>query len=238
MSTTHIDAVGYALHAVDELEQARSERHLQNCEECRTEVDEISEITATLALDAPAVTPSASVRDNLLTQIQQTPQQTRVDTSAAREHSRGSKSLRVRRSVIGLVAAAAVVVGVTGVIKAQPWANSSSGVTNAEARIERAPDAVRKTAPFRGGTITVVMSRSLNQAVAVLDKVPSAGGQSSYQGWYIKSDGPTNAGLLKPGKQNVLTSKLTGASEFDITIEPAGGSTVPTSKAVLAISMT
>ncbi len=235
MNSTHIDIAGYALHAVDELEQARAERHLRDCEQCREEVAEMQEVTAMLALDTPQVTPSAGLRTTLLDQIQVTPQDSPAPVASA---TRPASAGRARRAVLGLVAAAAIVVGGVGVAKVAPWSNSPSGVTNAATRIAKAPDAVSKTASFRGGTVTVVMSRSLNQAVAKLDKVAAAGGTSSYQGWYIKSDGPTNAGVLKADSNTTLVPKLQGASEFDITLEPKGGSTVPTSKPILAIPMT
>ncbi|MDQ2852089.1 MAG: anti-sigma factor [Actinomycetota bacterium] len=236
MNTTHIDVVGYALNAVDDLERVRYERHLRECSECREEVAEMNEVTAMLALDAPEVTPSAALRVNLLEQIQNVPQDAPQDIRATHS-AQASRSGRGRRALIGLVAAAAIVVGGASVAKVAPWSNSSSSTTNAAARIAKAPDAVRKTAPFRGGTITVVMSRSMNQAVATLDKVAAAGDKTTYQGWYIKSDGPTSAGVLMPSGQSVLASKLSGASEFDITIEPAGGSAVPTNPPILAIPM-
>lgn len=243
MKTAHIDVVGYALNAVDDMERKRSERHLQECSQCREEVAEMYEATAMLALDAPAVAPAPALRTSLLEQIQQIPQETAIHHAPSHkarpaEQGRRPQHGRRRRAVLGLVAAAAIVVGGVGVAKVAPWTNSSSSVTNAEARISKAPDAVRKTAPFRGGTITVVMSRSMNEAVATLNKVAAAGDATTYQGWYIKSDGPTNAGLLKANGKSVLASKLSGASEFDITIEPAGGSAVPTNAPILAIPMT
>ncbi|MBO1756363.1 anti-sigma factor domain-containing protein [Allobranchiibius sp. CTAmp26] len=235
---THIDAVGYALDAVDDLERARSERHLQDCESCRREVAEVAELTVTLASDIPPVAPSPDLRSALLEQIQHTPQvsQSRADRPG---HARTSaRTSRPRRAVIGLVAAGAVVVAGAGVIHAQPWANTSGGVTNAMSRIEHAPDATRRTMPFRGGTVTVISSRSLNQAVATLHKVTASTGDTTYQGWFIKGDGPTNAGILKTGHTNQLTANVQGAKEFDITIEPTGGSQVPTKTPILAMPLT
>lgn len=235
---THIDAVGYALDAVDDLERARSERHLQDCESCRREVSEVAELTVTLASDIPAVPPSPALRSALLEQIQHTPQ---ASLSRADRPGRADSSARTtgghRRAVLGLVAAAAVVVGGVGVIRAQPWADTSSGITNAQARIEHAPDATHKTVPFQGGTVTVISSRSLNQAVATLHKVAATNGDTTYQGWFIKSDGPTNAGVLKTGHTNQLTANVKGAKEFDITIEPSGGSQVPTKTPILALPL-
>ncbi|NYJ75638.1 anti-sigma factor [Allobranchiibius huperziae] len=235
---THIDAVGYALDAVDDLERARSERHLQDCESCRREVAEVAELTVTLASDVPPLAPSPDVRSSLLAQIQHTPQ----TPSSRAERSIGARSARTsgrkRRAVLGLVAAAAVVVAGAGVIHAQPWAGSSNGVTNAQSRIEHAPDATRQTVQFQGGTVTVISSRSLNQAVATLHKVAATKGDTTYQGWFIKSDGPTNAGILKTDHTNRLTANVQGAKEFDITVEPAGGSQVPTKTPILALPLT
>lgn len=237
MNNTHIDAVGYALNAVDEIELKRSERHLQECPQCREEVAQMHEAAAMLALDAPEVAPAPALRTSLLEQIQRIPQEA-ADHHAPSHSAPRSHQGRRRKAALGLVAAAAIVVGGVGVAKVAPWSNSSPSVTNAESRIAKAPDAIRRTAPFRGGTVTIVMSRSMNQAVATLDNVAASGGDTTYQGWYIKSDGPTSAGLLKASGRSVLTSKLSGASEFDVTIEPAGGSAVPTKTPILAIPMT
>ena len=235
---THIDAVGYALDAVDDLERVRSERHLRDCESCRREVAEVAELTVALASDVPAVAPSPDLRSALLDEIKRTPQTSQAThTQSDRSRSSVRTSSGRRRAVLGLVAAAAVVVAGAGVIHAQPWSKSSS-VTNAVARIEHAPDATTKTMAFRGGTVTLVSSRSLNQAVATLHQVTATADNATYQGWFIKSDGPTNAGLLKVGHSNSLTANVKGAREFDITIEPAGGSAVPTKTPIMALPLT
>lgn len=237
MNTTHIDTAGYALHAVDELERARADRHLRDCEQCREEVAEMQEVTAMLALDTPEVAPSDGLRAGLLEQIQHTPQDgTGTPVADISSHRRASGG-RTRRAVLGLVAAAAIVVGGVGVAKVAPWSDSPSAVTNAQTRIEKAPDAIRKTAPFRGGTVTVVMSKTLNQAVATLKNVDAPGGSSTYQGWYLKADGPTSAGVLKADSNTMLGSKVDGTDQFAITVEPKKGSAVPTTNPVLAITM-
>ncbi|MEO8850116.1 MAG: anti-sigma factor, partial [Allobranchiibius sp.] len=97
MNTTHIDTAGYALHAVDELERARAEKHLRDCGQCREEVAEMQEITAMLAMDPPEVTPSAGLRANLLDQIQVTPQESAAPVAAA---TRPASTGRSRRAVL------------------------------------------------------------------------------------------------------------------------------------------
>ncbi len=236
---THIDTAGYAVDALDELERVRADRHLADCPSCRAEVLELRELTAVLAGGVPPMQPSPAIRTNLLAQVAQTPQEHVAPAGrSVGRHRRSSSPHRRRQTVFGLVAAAAVVVAGAGVLQSHPWSADHPGVVSAEARITKAPDAQRQSAPFNGGTVTVISSRSLNQAVARLDKVHGVRSGSTYQGWYIKSDGPTNAGLLKTQHTNALASNLTGAREFDITVEPTGGSSVPTKTPVLAIRMT
>ena len=60
----------YAMDALDELERARFEQHLAQCEDCRAEVAELRE-TAALLAETTAVTPPASLRDSVLAGISQ-----------------------------------------------------------------------------------------------------------------------------------------------------------------------
>ena len=60
MSDIHKLSGAYALDAVDDIERAAFERHLAECEDCRTEVASLRETTALLA-ESTAVTPPPSL---------------------------------------------------------------------------------------------------------------------------------------------------------------------------------
>ena len=60
----------YAMDALDELERARFEQHLAQCDDCRAEVAELRE-TAALLSETVAVPPPASLRDSVLAGISQ-----------------------------------------------------------------------------------------------------------------------------------------------------------------------
>ena len=70
MSDIHKLSGAYALDAVDDLERAAFERHLAECEDCRTEVAGLRE-TAALLAETAAVTPPPSLRDSVLSGISQ-----------------------------------------------------------------------------------------------------------------------------------------------------------------------
>lgn len=72
----------YALDALPEDEQAEFEEHLEQCEACRREVVELQATTSALAV-AVEETPPAGLRDRVLAQVDQTPQEAGPDTDDA-----------------------------------------------------------------------------------------------------------------------------------------------------------
>jgi anti-sigma-K factor RskA len=59
-------AASYALGALDRVESAEFERHLETCAECRAEVQSFQEVAATLAHGVTPATPSPELRDRVL----------------------------------------------------------------------------------------------------------------------------------------------------------------------------
>ena len=73
MSDLHESAGSYALNALDPAELDEFEAHLATCEICQDDVAELCEVAAELSLLTLA-DPPASMRDNIMTAIQNTPQ--------------------------------------------------------------------------------------------------------------------------------------------------------------------
>jgi len=88
--------------------------------------------------------------------------------------------------------------------------------------------------------VTVVSSHSLNEAVAVLGKLPSPGADHAYQLWVISDGTPRSAGVLAAGSTGAteLVSGIHGAQLIGVTREPAGGSKTPTQPLVAQVSLT
>src|SRR5262249_36879758 len=82
-----------------------------------------------------------------------------------------------------------------------------SGENKQIAAVLAGPDARLQSATATGGgQVTVVSSRSLDEAVAVLARLPSPGADHAYQLWVISHGTPRSAG--------VLAADSTGATEL------------------------
>ena len=241
MTDIHTLAGAYALDAIDDVERARFGRHLAACSSCRAEVAELTETMATLS-EATAEVPPDRLRAATLARSLATAQSHRVT------HPRvnGLPAVRWQR----VTAAAALVVALAGAAAVgYEVANHSAGTANSRVSAENkqiaavlaAPDARLHTATATGGgQVTVVTSRSHNEAVAVLNKLPSPGADHTYQLWVISNGTPRSAGFLATGSTGgtELVSGVRGAQSVGITREPAGGSKTPTPPLVAQLPLT
>jgi anti-sigma-K factor RskA len=230
----------YAMDALDELERARFEQHLAQCEDCRAEVAELRE-TAALLAETTAVAPPASLRDSVLAGISQVrPLAPEVPTSPTRHDAR--PTARGRAWMPFLVAAAlALVVGV-GALVMQPWAGSDDvkRLTAAE-QVLQAPDAEEVFVDLgEAGRATVVRSKSQDRAVISTEDMVSAPSGKDYELWFIEGDEFVSAGLMpdEPDQTVVLDGSAAEAAAVGITVEPDGGSEQPTSDPIAVFDLT
>ena len=232
----------YAMDALDELERARFEQHLAQCDDCRAEVAELRE-TAALLSETVAVTPPASLRDSVLAGISQVrPLAPEVPTSST--HDAGRRAARGRSWVPFLVAAAlALIVGV-GALVTQPWASDDSDdverLTAAE-QVLQAPDAEEVVVDLgEAGRATVTRSKSQDRAVITTEDMVSAPAGKDYELWFIEGDEFVSAGLMPddPDQTVVLDGPAAEAAAVGITVEPDGGSEQPTSDPIAVFDLT
>jgi anti-sigma-K factor RskA len=240
MTDIHTLAGAYALDAIDDLERARFNRHLAQCPSCAAEVAELTDTMAAFS-DATAEPPPTRLRAAVLTRAAATPQTQR----AARNRTLRLPAVRWQR----LVAAAATVIALGGAgavgyeiaHPAPPGNTQLPAGTKQIAVVLTAPDArLNSAAATGGGQLTVVSSRSLNEAVALLAKLPSPGAGHAYQLWVISDGTPRSAGVLATGSTGAteLVSGVRGAQLIGVTREPAGGSRTPTQPLVAQLSLT
>jgi anti-sigma-K factor RskA len=230
--STHIHSLlgAYVLDAVDDLERAAFERHLRECEECRTEADELRETSARLADGAWSV-PPPGLRSTVMAAVRTT-QQLSPETPARPGRAAVTRWRR-------LTAAAAVVVAVAGAT----YAIQDQRVRHEHARAEAAraeearvravlaaPDlVVRDQTVDGGGRVTVAVSRLHNSGVIML-AADAAPADRVYQLWTVRAGEPHSEGALDPG-QNAAVRIVEGigqASDVGVTVEPVGGSPTPT----------
>jgi anti-sigma-K factor RskA len=241
MTDIHTLAGAYALDAIDHLERARFERHLAECPSCGAEVAELTETMAELS-HATAETPPARLRDAVLARSATTPQTQRA------VHRRTFRLPAVRWQRLAAAAAAVAAFGGAAVagheiaVHSVPLDNTRVTDENKQiAAVIAAPDArLRSAAATGSGQVTVVSSDSLNEAVAVLAKLPSPGAGHTYQLWVISDGTPRSAGILATGSTGAteLVSGIRGAQLIGVTREPAGGSRTPTQPLVAQLRLT
>lgn len=237
MSDIHALSGAYALDSVDDIERATFERHLRECDTCAQEVRELQATVARLA-DESATPPPPGLRAEVMRQISQTPQLT--NGQAARvSRSQAAQVTRWRRYAAVSVAAAVAAIAVG----AGTWAVSEARVREARdqltaerrdasdiQRVLAAPDLRVLTGPGRdGGTVTLVVSRSEDAAVAMLGGMPAVGA-NTYQLWLLKANKPTNMGILGDGVTagTKLIRGLGDNDTFGVTVEKPGGAEQPT----------
>ena len=251
-SDPHTLAGAYALDAVPEPDRARFERHLAGCESCRREVRGMREATAALAA-AAAVQPPAALREAVLRAAGRTrqfpPPVIPAQTAWAARRGHGWPGWRPRLAValVGALACALAAVAVVAGMLAYGMQNRLDQAQlrdHTVALVLGASDATMMTAHVNtGGTATVVMShreRALVFTAADLHVLPSA---ESYELWLTGPAGNKPAGMIAVpvrGKMvgPMVVSGLSAGESVTLTVEPAGGSSRPTSPPIVVIILT
>jgi len=251
----------YAVDAIDETERADFERHLTQCSSCTDEVRGLRETATRLAL-AAAVPPPPAMEQRVLAatyRTRQLPPLAKHRADPARRDRRWVIAARVARWFTGPALAAgrrrplmprlaagiavvavgvAVGLGITQAATEHQLDNARASGT-AIARVVTAPDARTQTMRASGGgTVTVVVSARYQAAVVTSRAMPALSGSRVYQVWVISSSGARSAGLLdRTGAAtpapSLLASKVTPGDRIGITVEPAGGTSRPTTNPVV-----
>ncbi len=239
----HTLAGAYALDAVSDIERAAFDRHLAACPSCAQELAEFRATLARLADLTPAA-PPARMKTAVLAAAARTPQ-VRPVRPVERARSKGWRGWAA-----GVAAAAVIAVGGGAVGYAISDRNTRTAQAQIAATEQRdaqiaavmsAPDAsVHVQAVAGGGTVSVIVSESLNQGVAVAMDMPTVSTGKAYQLWLISGDrAPVSAGVMDPGQTTgtVVLGNVRGATNFGVSLESAGGAAQPTQPLVTSFAI-
>jgi anti-sigma-K factor RskA len=217
----HILAGAYAINALDDLERARFERHLDNCETCQDDVAGFSETTGLLA-SAAAAPISKSLHDAVHAQTAHTqqvpsPNPTRV---------RGARRLQT----VGIAAAAILALGIVSIgLSQRTSANRQSAALTA---VTQANDAQTSRLVGTNGTIQVTYSANRRASVLIVDDLPPAPAGRVYELWLINGATAKPAVTFQPKSNKRTAIKFEGTptpgTVYAVSEEPAGGSDAPT----------
>jgi anti-sigma factor RsiW len=227
----HVLTGSYVLDAISEAEREEFERHLQNCPTCDAEVRGLRETAARLAL-ACAVTPPARMEQQVLAATYQTRQLPPLPADRPRRERR---VLRFPRRVAVLAAAASVAAAIAlGITQLSAQHQLDHARDTAIARVVTAPDArVEAARTSAGGNVTVVTSAALREAVVSSSGLASLPPSRVYQVWVMSPSGARSAGLMHGS--SLLASSVRPGDRIGITIEPAGGTSKPTTTPIAVL---
>jgi anti-sigma-K factor RskA len=245
-SDLHLLTGAYALDALEPAELDAFERHLTSCGSCEIEIRGLRETAARLAFGVTRPPPPAMQQRVLdaTYQIRQLPPLTSPLPHG--QHVRPERLARLRRPRFGIAVAASLAVAslatviVLGI--AQVRATHRLDSARSVAAVLAAPDARTGSRPANGGgTVSVTVSRTQGEAVVTAIDLPPLPSAEVYQLWLMGPAGARSAGLL-PSAQHGRTAPLlaTGVSNsdrFGITVEPAGGTTRPTTAPLIVMPL-
>lgn len=202
----------FVLNAVDEVEHRRIDKHIDTCAECAREVRLLSLPAAELALLAPVEAGDTDLADRISARLPWRPRRALVRATAV------------------VAAAAVIAAGVLGVslVRSQQREQRLATIVGAADR----DVALRARSGFEGSGHLYVRG---DDVALVLRGVPDLGGDRVYQLWALAGEQPASMALIGGQGQIVHLFEWNGRAEtFAVTIEPAGGSPVPTTEPVLA----
>jgi len=229
----HVLTGSYVLDAISDGEREEFERHLQACLSCDAEVRGLRETAARLAL-ARAVAPPVRMEQRVLAATYQTRQLPPLAASHLQAPRPASWPRRVAIAAAAASVAAAVSLGVAQ-LSTQHQLDTVRASGAEIARVVTAPDAhVAIARTGAGGSVTVVTSAALRESVVSATGMAALPAGRVYQVWVMSPAGARSAGLLT-GTQ-LLTSAVTPGDRIGVTVEPAGGTTRPTTTPVAVLA--
>jgi anti-sigma-K factor RskA len=210
------DAAAYALGALDEREAAAFARHLETCIVCRDELEAFAAMTGRLALAAPQYAAPPHLRQAVLSEVR----------PPARRRPRARARARPAMAfAAGLAALALVLIGVGALAPSRQASRTVVAAVHGSGRAELR---------IAGG-----------HGELIVRHFPAPPSGQIYEVWLVRrgvaEPQPTSAlfGVTSAGDGVVeVPGSLASVAAVLVTTEPAGGSRVPTSPAVIDARLT
>lgn len=234
-----------ALSALDAAEAQALNEHLENCAECRKDLDEWQATAAALALGANPAEPSPKVRERILDEVQKDLSEPHVVPFRATPRNLWSSF-----GSLGAMAAAVLFTALI-VVLIVLWRQNNAIrkdleqsrefvqlVTSPGARVSE----LKGTAAAAAATATIAYD-SNGHAILVASKLPNLPQGKVYQLWFIVGNKPPMPGkTFAPDSsgQGVLKEQMPrealNSPVFAVTVELAAGATTPTAPIYLSSS--
>lgn len=257
----HTFTGAYALNALDPVERAAFEQHLEHCEACQQEIREFEATAASLG-SAVSVAPPRSMKADVMAAIATVRQE--PPTVVVPEDADDTVVPFQRRPVFEpgwaerllMPAAAVIAIVVLGVsvlfgVDRQSREDEITALETRIAQLESATGGVAEVvaAPDlqtwevegpAGSSARVVYSATRGEGWFLAAGMAAAPAGQAYALWLIDDEGPTAAGLFDTTTGTVahaITGDVPSAAAVGVTLEPAGGSPAPTSDVLMLIEL-
>jgi anti-sigma-K factor RskA len=220
----------HALEALDADDALLLEEHVVTCETCRRDLDELRETTALLAFATPPIEPPARLRAAILDAVAES-----VPEATA---PRRARLAFLRGALAGALAGAAIAL-VIGITLHNQLSDARSSRDAQAALVSSLTDPSTRVQPLAGKLEGAVL-RNGGSGKLVLVNLPSTAKGRTYEAWLIGTNKvPVPAGTFAGGKTQVvaLRGNAEKAKTVAITVEPAGGSSKPTTTPVASASL-
>jgi anti-sigma-K factor RskA len=222
----------YAIGSLDAGELQRVEEHLRGCWICRNESNTFQTIAEELSLAAPEAEPSRDLKDRLRERVHSARPQARLSPPESRrpfwERLLPAWGLASLLLIAGLAASSFIL-----------WQRINHlEIATAPGGMRAVPLRATDAAPQATGF--VLISTDGDDGALVVDGLPPLGESQQYQLWLIRDGQRTSGAVFSTDEKQYGGTRIRAPhslleySAVGITIEPAGGSTQPTGKQVLA----
>jgi anti-sigma-K factor RskA len=226
-----------ALSALDPAEAQALNEHLENCAECRKELDEWHATAASLALTADPSEPSPAVRERILSEVRKELSESNVvpfrSTSRNVWTSFGSLG-----AMAAVVLVTALIVGLVVLWRQNQLMEENLAKAKEFVELVRTPGArvteLKGMDSAAGATATLAYDKT-GHAMLMADKLPNLPRGKAYQLWFIVGKNPPMPGkTFSPddaGKgmlKDQMPREAIEAPVFAVTVEPEGGMPAPT----------
>ncbi len=226
----HHLAAAYALDALSPEEHQAFEAHYPTCEICSAEVADFRATAAELAAGTAREVP-AGLKDRVMAEVSTTRQVSSIVPDRAVDLAERRNRNAPRSIVLAAAAAAIVVLGAIGAIRATRTSDFD--------QVAAAPDATTIQLAGATGTIEVIWSKERDQVALVGDGLADPGPGLVYQLWFLLGDdaGVAPAPTFSPEDgsiETVLDVEDIDGIGWGVTLEPEGGSDEPTGDVLYA----
>lgn len=239
---THItdQLAAYALNILDAPEAAEVAAHLSDCASCQQELEAYQELVGQLATAVPQLTPPATLKQQLMQEIrQEKKRETAVSAPPVATTPPAANWLATWRNwfqqrpilqPVLLLLVALLLISNFQLRQRLADADHPAGFGTVT---------LTGTEPDSPATGIIIISANGLQGTLVVQDLPILPETQTYQLWLIKNGQHTSGGEFNVNENGyraiwvVSEDPLASYDDFDITLEPAGGSSYPTGKTVL-----